>query len=89
MSDARKLAEFSEDELWAELERRRAALHVGFCYPAMCSEEGASDLVRAFGYEYGPWQFIELGHKLAEPPQWPLYTRTPDVEWARRTGVDQ
>lgn len=74
---AADLSGVSTEQLWAELERRGAALHVGYCYPAAASEPEATDLIHQHGYEYGPWQFIELGERLAAPPQWRLLTDVP------------
>lgn len=71
------LASFTDEDLMAELVGRGAALRVGYCYPAMCSDEANSKLVEQFGYEHGPWQFLELGHRLSEPPQWPMYAFVP------------
>lgn len=71
------LANVPEEDLWAELVRRVAAVRCGYCYPAMASDEGATALVREHGYEFGPWQHIEFGHRLAEPPSWEMYARIP------------
>lgn len=75
----------SDEDLWRELVRRGAALRVGFCYPAMASEDAATALIHEHGYEYGPFQFLELGHRLSEPPQWPMFAAVPDK--FRRTGA--
>ena len=76
MSD---LTNVPDQELWAELVRRGAAIHVGYCYPAQASDPEASELIKQHGYEFGPWQLIELNHpRLAEPPQWPIFTQVPD-----------
>lgn len=67
-----------DESLWGELERRRSALKVGYCYPAMATDEEATKLVHEHGYEFGPFQFLELGHRLAEPPSWPVYAQVPE-----------
>jgi hypothetical protein len=66
------------DDLWTELVRRGAALEVGYCYPAMAAEPDATKLIEQHGYEYGPWQFIELGEPAARPPSWPLMAQVPE-----------
>lgn len=75
--DATAFSAVSDEDLLAELVRRGAALRVGYCYPAMCSDEGNTKLVEEYGYQHGPWQFLELGHRLAEAPQWPMYAFVP------------
>ena len=72
------LSNVSDGELWEELVGRGAALRVGYCYPAMASDPEATALVREHGYEYGPFQFLELGHRLAEDPQWPMLAAVPE-----------
>lgn len=67
----------TDEELWAELARRGAALRVGYCYPAAAADEEATALVHEHGYEFGPFQLLELGHRLAEPPQWTMYADVP------------
>jgi hypothetical protein len=65
-------------ELWAELERRRAALHVGWAYPAAATDKENERMVEQLGYEFGPWQFMEIGSApAAEPPSWKLYVDQP------------
>ena len=81
------LHEASDDDLWAELQRRGAALRVGYCYPAMASDEEATALIHEHGYEFGPFQFLELGDRLAEPPQWPMFAAVPDVAGFRMVGA--
>jgi hypothetical protein len=45
------------------LQRRGALAEVGYCYPA----------------DGGGWQLIEMGHRLAREPQWPIFAAIP--EW--------
>lgn len=77
MSEQANLTETSEADLWNELERRGIVLKVGYCYPAACSDEAATELVHEHGYEYGPFQLIELNHRLASEPHWSMYARIP------------
>lgn len=67
-----------EEALWAELERRKAAILCGYTYPAMASDADATALIHEHGYEFGPWQHLELGERLAEPPHWRMYARVPE-----------
>lgn len=83
--DSTPLADMPDEALWAELERRGAVLRVGSCYPAMCSDDAATELVRDHGYEYGPFQLIERGHRLDEPPHWSIFAQVP-VEYRRTDG---
>jgi hypothetical protein len=69
----------STDEMIAELKRRGVLIHVGYTYPAMASDKTATELIDEHGYEYGPWQLLELGHRLAQPPQWPLLAVVPET----------
>lgn len=78
MGDSGDFMAVDDEALWAELVRRGAALRVGYCYPAMASDEDATQLIHEHGYEFGPFQFIELGHRLAEPPQWPMFAAVPE-----------
>lgn len=71
------LADLSDDDLWAELERRGAAILCGYTYPAMASDDDASALIQEHGYEFGPWQHLALGHRLAESPHWQMFARVP------------
>lgn len=71
------ISEYPTEALWAELERRGAAVHAGWCYPAMAASEDAEALVNEHGYEFGPWQLLEKGDRLAEPPSWRLFAEVP------------
>ena len=82
MGEGREMQDIPTEELWAELERRGEAIHAGWCYPAQASDAEATALVTEHGYEFGPWQLIEKGEKLAEPPSWKLMARLP-VDWRR------
>ncbi len=73
-----ELAHVPDRVLLEELTRRGVLLGNGYCYPAMASEQEVTDLIHTHGYEYGPWEFLELGHSLAEPPQWEMYAFVPE-----------
>jgi hypothetical protein len=67
------------DDLWAELERRGAAIHAGWGYPAMASDKDATALIEQHGYEFGPWALIEKGEKLADDGcSWRLMAKVPE-----------
>lgn len=78
MSDTPDLAEVPELDLWAELVRRGAALHIGYCYPAATTDPVIAELVDVHGYSEGPWQFIAKDERLAQAPQWPMHAQVPD-----------
>lgn len=81
----RDLSGFTDDELWTELVRRGAAVRCGYCYPAACSDQDATQLVHEHGYEFGPWQHLELGDKLADPAfAWEMLARVPAAHRCRR-----
>ena len=81
-----KITDYATEDLWAELERRGAAVHAGWGYPAQASDPDASALVTEHGWEFGPWQLIEKGEKLAEPPSLMLYARVPE-HWLEEQGT--
>jgi hypothetical protein len=78
MTESGEFAQVSDEDLWQELVRRGAALRVGYCYPAMAADDEATRLIHEHGYEYGPFQFLELGDRLAGPPQWPMFASVPE-----------